>query len=160
MNASPSLIVLALLSIGSVSQIYGAGQETTPPTAAPLPASERGKVDINTAEVSALEAIPEIGTNFANAVVAARPFKSVADLDRVLKIGPEKMNTLSQKVTASPVKPTGPGTPAGPGTPTSNLGTGVSKPINDGKAVDRKEVSERYDRTVEPRPAKKSEEKK
>ena len=32
------------------------------------PPTERGKIDINTADIPALESVPEIGTNFANAV--------------------------------------------------------------------------------------------
>jgi hypothetical protein len=60
------------------------------------------KIDINTAEIPVLEAIPEIGTNFANAVVAARPFKSVFELQSILKISGEKMVELHGKVTASP----------------------------------------------------------
>jgi DNA uptake protein ComE-like DNA-binding protein len=154
MNASSSLLALALLSAVSVTTVCGA--ETSASAAAPLPPSQRAKVDINTADIPALESIPEIGTNFANAVIAARPFKSVDDLDRVLKIGPEKMNSLREKVTASPMKP--PPDRKSENKPTSD----ESKPsqFNDGKALDRKEVSERYDRTVKPAPAKKSAEKK
>ena len=86
------LFAVTALLLGT-APVWSAEPNTTAPAAAPLPAGERGKVDINTADIPTLEAIPEIGTNFANAVVAARPFKSVEDLDRVLKLGPEDGKT-------------------------------------------------------------------
>ena len=132
------LFAVTALLLGT-APVWSAEPNTTAPAAAPLPAGERGKVDINTADIPTLEAIPEIGTNFANAVVAARPFKSVEDLDRVLKLGPEKMAKLRAKVTASAVK-----TPAPTG---SDPRQGISQPttVNEGKAVDHKKVTERYD---------------
>ena len=154
MNTSTRLLVFALLSSGVVSNLCAAGKAA--PATAPLPPSERAKIDINTADIPALESVTEIGTNFANAVVAARPFKSVDDLDLILKIGPEKMKTLRDKVTASPPMPAA-------ASPTDNpAATSGSKPpaFNDGVALDRKEVTERYERTVKPKPAKPSEEKK
>src|SRR5262245_19275744 len=62
-----------------------------PTNAPPAVAEPTQQVDINTADIPTLEAIPEIGTSFANAVVAARPFKSVYDLKPILKISDEKM---------------------------------------------------------------------
>jgi hypothetical protein len=91
---------LALLCAGSVSTLCG-GEPAAAPAALP---EDQGKVDINTADIPTLEAIPEIGTSFANAVVAARPFKSIYELERILKIGPEKMVELHAKVTVSPPK--------------------------------------------------------
>jgi hypothetical protein len=148
----PLLTVLLLLNIGF--RMNGAEQPAGAKAASPAE-SQKPKVDINTAEIPELEAIPEIGTNFANAVVGARPFRSVDDLDRILKIGPEGMKSLKEKVTASPAKP--PTTPP-PRTTPDNLGKGATKPtaINDGKAVDRKEVNERHD-AAERRGAEKSE---
>jgi hypothetical protein len=137
----------AIVAAATASLLSGA--ETTTPAPAPLPASERGRVDINTADIPTLEAIPEIGTNFANAVVASRPFKSVDDLDRVLKLGPEKMTRLREKVTASPVKSVSPPSKSGEETP-AVMKSSKSPPVNEGKAVDRKEVSERYDSTSKP----------
>ena len=152
MNASSSLLVFALLAPTSLLPVRAA--ETGPRAESAAPAAERGKIDINTADIPALESIPEIGTNFANAVVAARPFKSVDDLDRIIKIGPEKMKQLREKVIASPAKPTA-------GSPGVNPIADRSKPapFNDGKALDRKDVSERYDR-ANPAAEKKAPEKK
>jgi hypothetical protein len=137
----PVFIVLTLLATiprADAAEVRGAPTSSTP--AAP----QRTKVDINTADIPALEAIPEIGTDFANAVVGARPFKSVDELDRILKIGPEKMAALKLKVMASAPKPAP--TPPTRSSP-DNLAKGAAKPspINDGKAVDRKEVNQRHD---------------
>jgi competence protein ComEA len=139
-------------TIAFASPLFAAEKASSPTT--PVPASERAKVDINTADIPTLEAIPEIGTNFANAVVASRPFKSVDDLDRVLKLGPEKMSRLREKVTASPIKPVSPPPETGEAKP-AVMKTSKSPPVNEGKAVDRKEVSERYDSTVGPESAPK-----
>jgi hypothetical protein len=155
MNTFRIFFGLALLMGGFSSLGHSAEPPSPAPATPPVPPAERGKVDINTADIPALEAIPEIGTNFANAVVAARPFKSVDDLERVLKIGPEKMVSLRDKVTASAVKPAA---PKGPDNPAFR----GSKPpmVNEGKAIDGKEVGERYDRANPPRTAPKNTEEK
>jgi hypothetical protein len=154
MNLRSYFLVAAL--VGAALGAHATAAETAQPPATSLPKAEQAKVDINTAEIPALEAIPEIGTDFANAVVGGRPYKSVDDLERVLKIGPEKMAQLRQKVFASAVKPV-PRSPAKEGPRPE----GTKPPaINDGVAVDRKEVTERYDRTNKAPSSKKSEEKK
>ena len=138
----PTLLILAVLTpLGTPLQ--GAESSTAAPGSS-QPASERPKVDINTADIPALEAIPEIGTDLANAVVGARPFKSLDELQRLLKISPEKMQTLKAKVTVSP--PRAPVT-ASQNPTQDNLNKGTTKPssVNDGKAIHRKEVDERHD---------------
>jgi DNA uptake protein ComE-like DNA-binding protein len=150
MKATTSCRIAAFLLAGSAllaEEAKPVKPHTAAPAAAPLPSSEQGKVDINTADIPTLEAIPEIGTNFANAVVASRPFKSVDDLERVLKISPEKMSELRRKVTASKVRPAGPA-------PADNRPGGASKPpaVNDGKATNSKTVTERYDETTKDKP--------
>ena len=102
---------------------------------------EPAKVDLNTADIPTLEAVREIGTDFANAVVAGRPYKSVDDFARAMKFTPEKMATLRPKVWVSPPKA------AASATPNASAGS-PSKPAtaNDGKATPAKTVTERYDR--------------
>jgi hypothetical protein len=141
MKASSFTLMVALLGAGSGSYVIAADPANSSPTESTPPGAEAGKVDLNTADAAALEQIPEIGTNFANAVMSGRPYKSVEDVDRVLKIGPEKINELKRKVTVSVVKPTAP-TPPG-----DNPAATASKPpaFNDGKALNPKEVGERYD---------------
>jgi competence protein ComEA len=60
-----------------------------------------GKVDLNTADVETLEALPGVGPVTARSIVAARPFASVNDLERVQGIGPAKMKELKSQVTVS-----------------------------------------------------------
>ena len=105
------------------------------------PAKSAAKVDLNTADIPALEAIPEIGTDLANGVVAARPFKSVDEAARVLKLSPQKMASLRERVFVSPPKPA-------TATPTGQQTTGPSTPptTKDGLATPAREVTERYDR--------------
>ncbi len=58
-----------------------------------------GKVDLNTADMKALEALPGVGPATAKAIVAARPFKSVDDLKKVKGIGDgAKFAALKDKV--------------------------------------------------------------
>jgi DNA uptake protein ComE-like DNA-binding protein len=141
-----SAVILSVSGIAFLTPARAATPHTAAPAAAPLPASERGKVDLNTADIPTLESVPEIGTNYANAVVASRPFKSVDEVDRILKIGPEKINQLRNRVTVSVVKPAAP-------TPPDNRPSGASKPppVNEGRATDSKAVTERYDATTKDR---------
>jgi competence protein ComEA len=60
------------------------------------------KIDINTADVATLEALPGVGPATARAIVAARPFTSVDDLERVSGIGPAKLDDLRGMVMVSP----------------------------------------------------------
>ena len=97
MKAISILATLAALCTSSAPHVWSADSPH-----APAASEGSGQVDLNTATISVLEAIPEIGTNFANAVVAARPFKSVYELQRLLKISDAAMIALHAKVTASP----------------------------------------------------------
>jgi competence protein ComEA len=63
--------------------------------------STREKIDINTADVATLASLPGIGPEIAQRIVAARPFKSIDDLDRVKGIGPERLEQIRGEVTAS-----------------------------------------------------------
>jgi hypothetical protein len=124
--------------------------ESKPAPANAVPPGPRAPVDLNTADIPTLEALPEIGTDFANAVVAGRPYKSVDDMARVLKLPPEKMAGLRPKVFVSPP-------PATAATPRDPRNSTPSKPsqTNDGKVISRQEVTERYDRTQSKDPAPK-----
>ena len=121
---------------------FAQGNESSQASRATAPqGAEPAKVDLNTADIPTLEAVKEIGTDFANAVVANRPYKSVDDFARALKFTPEKMATLRSKVWVSPPKSTASAaTTTRPATP--------SKPptANEGKATPAKTVTERYDR--------------
>jgi competence protein ComEA len=105
------LNLAAPLADGSRVAVPMVGQPTPAldPTAvsgAPSPAAGRdsgagaddGKVNVNTADAEALEALPGVGPATAAAIVQEResngPFATIDDLDRVPGIGPAKLEQL------------------------------------------------------------------
>jgi competence protein ComEA len=58
-----------------------------------------GKVDLNTAEVAALEQLPGIGPATAKAIVDGRPWKSVDELDKIKGLGKARIAALQNLVT-------------------------------------------------------------
>lgn len=75
-----------------------------PPTAGATESVPSGPVDINTATVDQLDALPGVGPATAQAIVAYRqqhgPFASVAALTDVPGIGPAKLAALQGLITA------------------------------------------------------------
>ena len=63
---------------------------------APAPAKV---VNLNSADQAELESLPGIGPALAKAIIAARPFKAVDELDRVKGLGPAKIAALKDQVT-------------------------------------------------------------
>jgi DNA uptake protein ComE-like DNA-binding protein len=97
---------LAPLSAGEPPR-PATGDRPAPPSAATTAApraSERdssAKVDLNTADPKALEAIAAIGPDGARAIVAARPFASVDELSRVPGLGAERLEQIRAQVYVS-----------------------------------------------------------
>lgn len=81
--------------------------ETPPPTEPPLVRSFRapqetgGLVDVNTATLAQLEALPGIGPALAQRIVEHRPYRSVDDLLEVSGIGPATLEKIRPLVTVS-----------------------------------------------------------
>jgi competence protein ComEA len=59
------------------------------------------KVNLNTADSAALEELPGIGPSHAKAIIAARPLKSVDDLERVKGLGKARIDALRDLVTTT-----------------------------------------------------------
>lgn len=80
-----------------------AKSSATPPAASSVSRPARGveKIDINTADASALKVLPGVDEKTAAAIVAARPFKSVEDIARVPGIGDARMEILKEQITVS-----------------------------------------------------------
>ena len=90
------------------SVVQAAEPAPPPPTGRDVDAKTSAiamKVDLNTADAAVLEKMPEIGPEFASAIVAARPYKTIDDLLRVPGFGVERITRLRGKVMLSPVKP-------------------------------------------------------
>jgi competence protein ComEA len=58
-------------------------------------------VDLNTADLKTLEAIPSIGPESARAIVAARPFANIDELNRVKGITAEQLELIRADVTVT-----------------------------------------------------------
>ncbi|WP_221088120.1 ComEA family DNA-binding protein [Deinococcus aquaedulcis] len=71
---------------------------TYPATASVQPLIS-GRLNLNTATTEQLEALPRVGPAVAARIVAGRPYRSLADLDRVKGIGPSALQTLQGLVT-------------------------------------------------------------
>jgi competence protein ComEA len=63
------------------------------------------KVNLNTADQAALEALPGIGPAHAQAIIESRPFQSVDDLAKVKGLGKARIDALKDLVTAASAAP-------------------------------------------------------
>src|SRR6516164_8725479 len=79
----PMLIVAAVLSIyASLSVAHLASAATAMPIAFASPAHPDGLVDINSATLDQLKALPGIGDKYAQKIIDGRPYKAKTDLTR------------------------------------------------------------------------------
>lgn len=92
MLAFATAVLMPAAEKGSKSERRGSKSEATTTAA---------RVDLNTAGVSTLEQLPGVGRTTAEAIVKARPFATVDDLERVPGIGPGKLDNLRDRVTVS-----------------------------------------------------------
>jgi competence protein ComEA len=84
-----------------------ASSKTTKPKADDAKESTTGKVNLNTADAAALEALPGIGAATAKAIIAARPIKSIDELDKIRGLGKNRIEALRNLViTADEPAPT------------------------------------------------------
>ena len=60
---------------------------------------DSGPVDLNRASAAKLESLPGVGPDTAAAIIKARPFTTVDDLDKVKGIGPATLEKLRPRVT-------------------------------------------------------------
>lgn len=57
----------------------------------PLP---KAPVNVNTASAAQLETLPRVGPKLAQKIISGRPYKNLADLDKVRGIGPKLLEAL------------------------------------------------------------------
>jgi len=77
-----------------------ANSKTTKSKADDAREAATGKVNLNTADAAALEALPGIGAATAKAIIAARPIKSIDDLEKIRGLGTNRIAALRDLVTA------------------------------------------------------------
>jgi competence protein ComEA len=106
--------------------------EATPKTAAKGPKAAEplsgAPVDLNTADLKALEALPGVGPATAKKIIAARPFKSVDDLGKVKGMSKAKMKALKDKVTVAQEKAAAPQAKPAPVAPAPAAPPAAAKP--------------------------------
>lgn len=103
--------------------------KTTRASAASTRDGKARKVDLNTATREDLEALPGVGVATANAIIAARPFKSVNELKDVSGIGDARYDQIKPHVTVRSTKESARARGDSSGAPaasTSRSGTGGS----------------------------------
>ena len=100
------LTVLFAVSLVMISQGQVPPARTyRSPTSIPKAPAVQRLVDLNTASVEMLEALPGIGRTLANAIIAARPFTNVTELARVKGVGEAKAASLRGRVMVSRLPP-------------------------------------------------------
>jgi len=103
-------IVLSILAVVSLIALHPltAAAQTAPPRAAAKPAAPAGLVNINTASVAELDALPGIGAKTAALIVEYRqkngPFKKIEELMNVRGIGEKNFLKLKPQLTVGPSK--------------------------------------------------------
>jgi competence protein ComEA len=91
----------------------GEPKATTKPGESKTAAPEVNEpVDLNTASLKALEALPGVGRATAKRIIAARPFRSIDDLSKVKGMSRTRVEALKGKVTLAAQKV--PPAPSGP----------------------------------------------
>jgi competence protein ComEA len=85
-------------------------------------------VDLNTADLKALEALPGVGPARAQKIIAARPFKSVDDLSKVKGMSKAKVEALKDKVTVGQEKAAAPEAKPAPATLAPVFSPAAEKP--------------------------------
>jgi DNA uptake protein ComE-like DNA-binding protein len=108
MNISQPIRLITALCLGLGLTLSAAADEQRSKDAKPPAGTPDTRLDVNTADVKALEAVPVIGPDGARAILAARPFSTIDDLDRLKGISAERLEQIRAVVTVrsshTPVK--------------------------------------------------------
>jgi competence protein ComEA len=88
---------LAVLAVSALPARAQAGKPAAPP--------QRIQVDVNSADAKTLEALPGIGPALAQRIIQGRPYRNLADLDKVKGLGKSKIGDLKGQITFGPAIP-------------------------------------------------------
>jgi DNA uptake protein ComE-like DNA-binding protein len=94
------LIVLGLVAAGPVAA--DRPREPAPPRTAAEHRADHTPVDLNTADLETLVAIPAIGPDLAHQIIAIRPFATTADLNRLQNVTTERLELIRTVTTVIP----------------------------------------------------------
>lgn len=82
----------------------GTRPRTRPGTAAPA-LEPTARVNLNTASAQELQTLPGIGPAHARAIVAARPIRSLNDLERIKGLGGNRVEAIRDRIDLTPPAP-------------------------------------------------------
>ncbi len=99
---SRAAVVLGLAAAMVLATVPASGFQATSKKTATKTAA---KVDLNKATAAQLAELPGVGPVTAKAIIDARPFKSVNELERVKGLGPAKIAELRDLVTVTAPAP-------------------------------------------------------
>ena len=99
MNISPIIRFVAGACLGANLAIAAPADEKrqrdrSRPAKQEANRTEDAKIDLNTANLKTLEAVPVIGPDGARAIIAGRPFATIDDLDRIKGISAERLEQI------------------------------------------------------------------
>ncbi|GGL92316.1 competence protein ComEA [Deinococcus aerolatus] len=90
----PTVTRVALPAPNTPAAPTATAEPPTYPTTASIRPLISGRVNLNTASIEQLEALPKIGPSLAARIIAARPIRSQADLDAVKGVGEVTLKVL------------------------------------------------------------------
>lgn len=93
----PTVTRIALPDTQTVAQTEPAEPPTYPTTTSIKPLIS-GRVNLNTASQEQLEALPKVGPSLALRIIGGRPYRSLADLDKVKGVGEGTLKALTPLV--------------------------------------------------------------
>ena len=105
---SRAKIVTAVLLVSMLGLASAAPTAAAPAAAPKSAASEARPIDLNTADLAALESVPGIGKSLSQRIVSFRekngPFQSVDDLLKIQGVGEKSIQKLRPYLTVSKAK--------------------------------------------------------
>lgn len=94
----PRVPVVTRTALPSLAVAVALAEPPSYPTTASVVPLISGRVNLNTATQEQLEALPKVGPSLALKIIGGRPYRSVADLDRVKGVGAATLKTLTPLV--------------------------------------------------------------